>query len=173
MKSQAAFSSRSQVSLDPTDWKIVSTLQENARTTFAELGRSVGLSTPATAERVRKLEDAGVILGYRAEIDPARIGLPITAFIRMSVVGDVFTRITALLQEMPEILECHRGTGADSFTIKVAVSNVAHLEALIDRLTPFGTTTTSIVLSTPVARRALRPILPKPVSARKITRMRS
>ncbi|MGC4072567.1 MAG: Lrp/AsnC family transcriptional regulator [Nibricoccus sp.] len=173
MKPQAVFSSRSQVALDPTDWKLVASLQENARTTFAELGRSIGLSTPATAERVRKLEDAGVILGYRAEIDPARIGLPITAFIRMSVVGDVFARITALLQEMPEVLECHRGTGADSFTIKVAVSNVAHLEALIDRLTPFGTTTTSIVLSTPVARRPLRPIAAKPATARKMTRMRS
>jgi len=173
MKPQAVFSSRSQVMLDSVDWKIVSALQQNARTSFAELGRSIGLSTPATAERVRKLEDAGVILGYRAEVDPARIGLPITAFIRMSVVGDVFVRITALLQEMPEVLECHRGTGADSFTIKVAVSNVAHLEALIDRLTPFGTTTTSIVLSTPVARRSLEPIVPKASAPRKMTRMRS
>ncbi len=173
MKPQAAFSSRSQVNLDLTDWKIVDALQQNARISFAELGRGIGLSTPATVERVRKLEDAGVILGYRAEIDPARIGLPITAFIRMSVVGDVFTRITALIQEMPEVLECHRGTGADSFTIKVAVSNVAHLEALIDRLTPFGTTTTSIVLSTPVARRRLQPIPAKPSTPRKITRMRS
>ncbi len=173
MKPQPVFSSRSQVSLDSTDWKIVAALQHNARTTFAELGRSVGLSTPATAERVRKLEDAGVILGYRAEIDPARIGLPIMAFVRMSVIGDVFTRITALLKDMPEVLECHRGTGADSFTIKVAVSNVAHLEALIDRLTPFGTTTTSIVLSTPVARRPLQPIVTKAAPSRKMNRVRS
>ncbi|MEO8025574.1 MAG: Lrp/AsnC family transcriptional regulator [Bryobacteraceae bacterium] len=175
MKPQAAFSSRSQVALDPTDWKIVSALQHNARTSFAELGRHVGLSTPAAAERVRKLEDSGVILGYRAEIDPVRIGLPILAFVRLSVVGDVFTRITALVKDMPEVLECHRGTGADSFMMKVAVANVGHLETLIDRLTPFGTTTTSIVLSTPVTRRHLKAFHPHPKSApmRKTARVRS
>lgn len=122
---------------------------------FTELARRVGLSTPATTERVRHLEAAGLIRGYRAEIDLARAGLPILAFIRMSVVGDVLVRLTAVVQELPEVLECHRGTGADSFIMKVAVSSVEHLERLIDRLTPFGTTSTSIVLSSPVPRRTL------------------
>ncbi len=137
-------------SLDETAWKILTELQNDARLSFAELGRRVGLSTPAVAERVRNLEAVGVITGYRAEIDLRKVGLPILAIIRLSAVGDVLPRITAAVRAMPEVLECHRGTGADSFVMKVAVSSVGHLEALIDRLTPFGTTSTSIVLSSPV-----------------------
>ncbi len=142
-------------SLDKTNWKIILELQQNGRISFAELGRRVGLTLPAVAERVRKLEDAGVITGYRAEIDPAKIGLPIAAFIRISVMSDMLARITRTMSEMPEVLECHRGTGADSFTLKVAVESIEHLEKLIDRLTPFGTTSTSIVLSTPIRRKIL------------------
>lgn len=141
--------------LDAKGWELLRELQENARTSFAELGRRVGLSTPAVAERVRNLEAAGVISGYRAEVDLACVGLPMLAIVRMSVVGNVLGRITAAAQQMPEVLECHRGTGADSFIIKVAVSSVEHLETLIDRLTPYGTTSTSIVLSSPVRRRTI------------------
>jgi Lrp/AsnC family leucine-responsive transcriptional regulator len=154
---QVGMTSRNEKLLDAKGWKLLQELQENARTSFAELGRRVGLSTPAVAERVRNLESAGIIAGYRAEIDLARIGLPMLAVIRMSVMGDVLGRITAVAQAMPEVLECHRGTGADSFIMKVAVASVAHLEALIDRLTPYGTTSTSIVLSSPVPRRTVTP----------------
>jgi Lrp/AsnC family leucine-responsive transcriptional regulator len=140
--------------LDDVGWQIVEHLQRDGRMSFAELGRRVGLTLPAVAERVRKMQDAGVITGFRAEINPARIGLPIAAFIRISVVGDVFARIAKAVRDMPEVLECHRGTGADSFTLKVAVESVQHLERLIDKLTPFGTTSTSVVLSTLVKRRA-------------------
>lgn len=143
--------------LDATGWRLLQELQEDARLSFAELGRRVGLSTPAVAERVRNLEAAGLVRGYRAEIDLAKLGLPILAFVRMSVVGDVLSRITAVAQELPEVLECHRGTGDDSFVMKVAVASVEHLEHLIDRLTPFGTTSTSIVLSSPVPRRTVAP----------------
>lgn len=136
--------------LDAKGWKILRELQVDARLSFAELGRRVGLSTPAAAERVRNLEAAGILSGYRAELDLTKVGLPILAIIRMSAVGDVLARITAAVRGMPEVLECHRGTGADSFILKVAVSSVEHLEALIDRLTPFSTTSTSIVLSSPV-----------------------
>jgi Lrp/AsnC family transcriptional regulator, leucine-responsive regulatory protein len=139
--------------LDEISWHVLEELQNNARTSFAELGRRVGLTLPAVAERVRKMEDAGIITGFRAELDPAKIGLPIAAFIRISVVGDVFARIAKAVREMPEVLECHRGTGADSFTLKVAVESVQHLESLIDKLTPFGTTSTSIVLSTLIKNR--------------------
>lgn len=142
-------------SLDETNWNIVAELQQNGRISFAELGRRVGLTLPAVAERVRKMEDAGVITGYRAEIDPAKIGLPIAAFIRISVAGDVLARIARTVREMPEVLECYRGTGADSFTLKVAVESIEHLEKLIDRLTPIGTTSTSIVLSTLIRRQIL------------------
>lgn len=141
--------------LDEIGWKILRELQENARISFAELGRRVNLSIPAVTERVRRLEDAGVITGYHAEVDAEKIGLPITAFIRMNIVGDMTPRLTALLKELPEISECHRGTGGDSFIMKVNVASVHHLERLIDRLLPFGTTTTSIVLSSPVAKRLI------------------
>jgi Lrp/AsnC family leucine-responsive transcriptional regulator len=139
--------------LDKTGWHILEELQQNGRISFAELGRRVGLTLPAVAERVRKMEDAGIITGFRAEVDPARIGLPIAAFIRIGVAGDVFARVAQAVTNMPEVLECHRGTGADSFTLKVAAESVQHLERVIDKLTPFGTTSTSIVLSTLVKHR--------------------
>jgi len=141
--------------LDKTGWHILEELQHNGRLSFAELGRRVGLTLPAVAERVRKMQDAGIITGFHARVDPAKIGLPIAAFICISVVGDVFARVAKAVREMPEVLECHRGTGADSFTLRVAVESVQHLESLIDRLTPFGTTSTSIVLSTLVKHRSI------------------
>ncbi len=139
--------------IDGINWKILSELQKDARITFAELGRRVGLTTPAVIERVRKLEDVGIITGYRAEIDAAKIGYPITAFIRMSITGVDYSHIIETVGESREVLECHRGTGGDSFIIKVAVSDVGHLQTLIDKLTPYGITTTSIVLSSPVKHR--------------------
>ncbi len=139
--------------LDKTGWHILEELQQNGRISFAELGRRVGLTLPAVAERVRKMEDAGIITGFRADVDPAKIGLSIAAFIRISVAADVSARVAKAVRDMPEVLECHRGTGADSFTLKVAVESVQHLERVIDKLTPFGTTSTSIVLSTLVKNR--------------------
>jgi Lrp/AsnC family transcriptional regulator, leucine-responsive regulatory protein len=148
-------SSRNEKLLDQVGWKLLHELQLDGRLSYAELGRRVGLTTPAVVERVKRMEEAGIILGYHADIDPMKIGMPITAFIRMSVVGDVFAKITNVVKTSPEVVECHRGTGADSFIMKVNVRSVEHLEALIDRLTPWGTTSTSIVLSSPVERREL------------------
>jgi Lrp/AsnC family transcriptional regulator, leucine-responsive regulatory protein len=144
--------------MDSLDKKILCELQEDARTSFAELGRRIGLTTPAVIERVRKLEDAKIIKGYRAEIDAAKIGLPITAFIRMSIVGVEFKQIVKIAEDSSEVLECHRATGGDSFIMKVAVSSVEHLQNVIDKLTPFGVTTTSIVLSSPVQKRIIEAI---------------
>lgn len=141
--------------IDEIDRNILSELQEDARTSFAELGRRVGLTTPAVIERVRKLEDAGIITGYRAEIDTSKVGLPITAFIRMSITGVDYSRIIEAVQASNEVLECHRGTGGDSFIMKIAVASVEHLQEMIDRLTPYGITTTTIVLSSPVRRRTI------------------
>lgn len=98
-----------------------------------------------------------LLRGFHAHVDAAAVGLPVTAMIRMSVVGDVLARLSILLQSLPEVVECYRGTGSDSFILKVCVASVEHLEQLIDRLTPYGMTTTSIVLSTVVARRPLDP----------------
>ena len=141
--------------IDEIDWKLLVELQRNARTSYAELGRRINLTTPAVIERIRKLEDARVITGYRAEIDAAKIGLPITAFVRMSISGVDYSRIIEVAEKTKEILECHRGTGGDSFIMKVAVADVAHLQDLIDKLTPYGITTTSIVLSSPVKNRVI------------------
>lgn len=141
--------------MDNIDWKLLDELQNDARTSYAELGRRVGLTTPAVIERVRKLEDAGIILGYRAEIDIAKIGLPITAFVRMSITGIDYSQIIETVESSDEVLECHRATGGDSFIMKVAVADVGHLQTIIDKLTPYGITTTSIVLSSPVKRRII------------------
>lgn len=153
----------SQKPLDATDWRILEVLQTDGRVTFTALARRIGLSTPATTERVRHLEAAGIIRGYRAELDLNRIGRPLLAIVRLSAVGNVLARVSETMQKLPGVLECYRGTGADSFTAKVAVASVEELERLIDQLTPYGTTSTSIVLSVPVPS---RPISRPPPSAR-------
>lgn len=144
--------------LDETGWRILQALQENARLSFSELGLRVGLSSPAVAERVRKLEDAGIIKGYHAEVDTAKVGYPITAIIRAQAQGDRCSRISTEVRDIPEVLECYRVTGSDCLIMKVMVSSVEHLEALIDRLSIHGPLTTSIVLSTTFTKRAIVPV---------------
>lgn len=141
--------------LDPKALRILAELQRDARLPFAELGRRVGLSTPAAAERVRRLEESGVIEGYEARINPRALGLEVTAFVRIRVTGaeTLARKLSKLAGELSEVLECHRCTGDESFILKVRVASVAHLERLIDRLTPFGMTSTALVLSSPVERR--------------------
>ncbi|MDA8097981.1 MAG: Lrp/AsnC family transcriptional regulator [Desulforudis sp.] len=141
--------------LDEIGWQLLLALQENARLSFAELGRRVGLSLPAVAERVRRMEDAGIITGYHARLDPGKIGLPLTAFIRVNCPADRYPRIIESATELPEVLECHHVSGGDSFVIKVVASSIPHLESLIKKLSPFGRTTTSIVLSSPVTKTML------------------
>jgi Lrp/AsnC family transcriptional regulator, leucine-responsive regulatory protein len=143
--------------LDDIGWKILIELQKDARVAFAELGRRVGLSTPAVVERVRKLEDESIILGYRTLVDASKIGLPILAFIRISVVGDFLNKIIMVAKDLPEVLECHRVTGSDSFILKVTGASIAHLESVIDQLTPYVATTTSIVLSSAVSAGIIEP----------------
>ncbi|HMI52705.1 MAG TPA: Lrp/AsnC family transcriptional regulator [Candidatus Saccharimonadales bacterium] len=145
--------------LDPIGWQILQQLQENARISHSELGRRVGLSTPAVAERVRRMEEAGIITGYHASVDPTKAGFPIVVYMRLAVSGgeNMVSRATAALKAMPELLECHRITGTESFVMRVGLHSVAHLETLIDRLTPFGMTSTSTVLSSPVPFRPLQP----------------
>lgn len=141
--------------LDEIGWKILEEMQRNARISFSELGRRVGLSVPAVTERIRKMEDVGIITGYHAEVNAEKVGFPIIAFIRMSVTGDVSTKIISLIETMPEVIECHKGTGGDSFIIKIRVTSVHHLEKVIEKLLPYGSTSTSIVLSSPVTMRLI------------------
>jgi Lrp/AsnC family leucine-responsive transcriptional regulator len=147
-----------ELSLDEIDWKIVEVLQDDARMSYAEIGRRVGLSTPAAAERVHRIEDAGIITGYHAAVDFERLGLPICVVVRLSVGGgeNPLVRAVRTAKSFPEVLECHRVTGSDSFMLRAQVRSVEHLESLINRLAPLGTTTTSTVLSTPIRRRTIR-----------------
>ena len=132
---------------DAVDSAILAELQADARLPFAELGRRVALSTPAVIERVRKLEDSGAIRGYHAQVNPAAVGLPLRAFIKVTIAGDKLERFAAVARRVPEVRECHRVTGAESFIVQVAVRDVAHLEQVIDSLAPYVATQTSIVLA--------------------------
>ncbi|MBN2469556.1 MAG: Lrp/AsnC family transcriptional regulator [Anaerolineae bacterium] len=146
------------VLLDDVSWQIIRELQQNARISFTELGRRVGLSSPAVTERVRRLEEAGIITGYHASVDLKQIGRPILAIVRLGNPGDKSDQFVALIQQMPEITESSRITGNESFVMKVAVPSVEHLERVIRQLEPYGLTTTSLVLSTPVTQRLLSPL---------------
>jgi Lrp/AsnC family leucine-responsive transcriptional regulator len=146
------------IDLDPIAWKIIEALQHDARLSFAELGRKAGLSAPAAAERVHRLEEAGIITGYHASLNMAKLGMPIHVIVRLTILGgDVqVTRTVAGIKELTEISRCHRITGAESFIIEADVVSIRHLEALIDKLNALGATSTSTVLSTPVKRREYR-----------------
>ena len=122
---------------------------------MAELGRRVRLSPPAVAERVQRLERAGVIKGYHAEVDAKALGYPLAAVVRVSPATRQLQRIPELARETPEVVECHRITGEDCFFLKLHLRSIDELEEILDRFTPFGRTTTSIIHSSPVARRPL------------------
>jgi Lrp/AsnC family leucine-responsive transcriptional regulator len=123
----------------------------------AELGRRVGLSAPAVAERLRRLEDEGVISGYRAVVDPRKLGYELGVLIRIRPAPRNIAVVAELAKQTPEVVECHRVTGDDCFVMTAHVRDVEHLEELIDTFTPHGQTTTSIMQSSPVLRRPLPP----------------
>jgi Lrp/AsnC family transcriptional regulator, leucine-responsive regulatory protein len=143
--------------LDFVGWQILGELQENGRISYSELGRRVGLSTPAVAERVRRMEEAGIISGYRAVVNPASVGLSLTAIIQVSPDGGRYDRTISLVKSLPEVLTCDRVTGTDAIIMKVALSSIAHLEALVDKLMPYGDVSASVVLSSVVEHRVLGP----------------
>jgi Lrp/AsnC family transcriptional regulator, leucine-responsive regulatory protein len=147
--------------LDSVTWDILRALDSNARMSYKELAHRVGLTPPAVAERMRRLEDAGIIRGYRVELDLARIGLPVLAMLRMGTPTTKCERVAEILEALPEILECHRVTGTDAFVMLVATESIAQLESLVDHLMPYGQITTSLVFSSPVSRRN---ILRQPVT---------
>jgi Lrp/AsnC family leucine-responsive transcriptional regulator len=143
------------IELDAIAWKLIECLQQNARLSYAELGRKVGLSTPAVAERIHRLEDAGVITGYHASLNMARLGLPIHVWLRLTIPGGdlQISRTVAAIKESSEVSRCHRITGSESFVLEAHVVSIRHLEALIDKFSALGATSTSTVLSSPVERR--------------------
>ncbi len=147
--------------LDEVNLRILAQLHTNPRLPMSELARRVKLSAPSVTERVRRLEEARVIAGYRVEIDPRALGLPVTAYVRIRPIPGQLAKVAELAQRTPEVVECHRITGEDCFLLKVHISEVEQLEKLLDTFLLFGTTTTSIVQSSPVP---LRP-LPLPATA--------
>ena len=143
--------------LDSTNLRLIAEMQEDARLTLAELGRRVGLSSPAVAERLGRLERDGVICGYRAEVDPRALGYALSAVIRIRPAPRQIAEVARRAQETPEVVECDRITGDDCFVMRAHVRDVDHLEEVIDRFTLFGQTTTSIVQSSPVPARGVHP----------------
>jgi Lrp/AsnC family transcriptional regulator, leucine-responsive regulatory protein len=141
--------------LDPINRRLLQELQADARVTMAELGRRINLSAPAVGERVQRLERAGVITGYRAEVDPKAIGFPIAAVVRVRPTTRQLQKIPELAREIPEVVDCHRITGEDCFFVKLHLRSMDDLEEILDRFIVLGQTTTSIIHSTPLARRAL------------------
>ncbi|MEU4821243.1 Lrp/AsnC family transcriptional regulator [Actinomadura sp. NPDC023710] len=133
--------------LDAVDWAIIDQLQQDARISLSELGRRVNLSASATTERVRQLEAQGVITGYQATVDLAKVGYPVLALVRLKYPGNHHQPLRRVLVERREILECLRTTGDDCYTLKVAATSMAHLEHVMDELAGFGSTTTNVVYS--------------------------
>jgi len=130
-------------------------LQEDARLSLAELGRRVGLSPPAVADRLERLEQERVIRGYRAEVDPRALGYELAVVLRIRPAPRELKKVAELAQRTPEVVECHRITGDDCYLMKAHVRDVDHMEQVIDRFAIYGQTTTSIVQSSPVPRRSV------------------
>jgi Lrp/AsnC family leucine-responsive transcriptional regulator len=141
--------------LDQINVRILAELSAEPRLTMSELGRRVGLSAPAVTERVHRLEEAGVIRGYRLEINPAALGLPLAAYVRIRPDPGQLPKVADLARQLPEVVECHRITGEDCFILKVHFPAMDQLDRILDRFLAYGNTTTSIVQSSPVPLRSL------------------
>lgn len=138
---------------DRVNLRILTELQRNPRLTMTELGRRVGLTSPAVTERVRRLEEMHVIQGYRLDVNPTALGLPIAAYVRIRPNPGQLPKLAELAENIPEIVECHRITGEDCFILKVYLPSLDQLDRILDRFLLFGTTTTSLIQSSPVPLR--------------------
>jgi Lrp/AsnC family leucine-responsive transcriptional regulator len=141
--------------LDDANLRLLAELQHDARLSFAELGRRVGLSSPAVAERLARLEETGVITGYRADVNPRALGFTLGVVIRIRPAPRELHKVAELAQRTPEVVECHRITGEDCYFMKAYVRDVEHLEEVIDGFAIYGQTTSSIMQTSPVPNRGL------------------
>jgi len=153
--------------LDRVDRLLLVQLGQNARLTLAELGRRVGLSAPAVGERLQRLEARGVVRGYTTHLDPRALGYPLSAVIRIRPAATQLQRVAELAQQTLEVVECYRITGDDCYLMKLHLKDVDHLERVLDRFTPFGQTTTSIIQSSPVPTRGVAIETSGPVPTRR------
>lgn len=144
------------IEFDAMDVKILDILQADARTALSEIGRRIHMSQPAVAERVRRMEAAGVITGYHARVNPSALGYGITAFIRVSKRSHEWP-VEAVAERLPQITECHSITGDDCSILKVVAASVTELEQVIMELTRCGVTSTSLILSSSIERKGIRP----------------
>src|SRR5213592_295223 len=149
----SAGSGRKRQVLDAVDEKVVGELLDDGRLPIAELGRRVNLSSPAVAERMRRLERTGVVTGYRAQVDPRALGYELLAIVRVKPAPRQLPKIPELAAEIPQVVECHRITGEDCFYLKVYLRSIDELSGLLDQFLVYGETTTSIVNSTPIQLR--------------------
>jgi Lrp/AsnC family leucine-responsive transcriptional regulator len=140
---------------DPVNVRLLEELRRNPRASVAAVGRRVGLSAPATGERIKRLEETGVIEGYHVAVAADALGLPISAYIRVRPNAGQLTRVAELAQSIPEVVECHRITGDDCFIMRVFLPAMDQLDRVLDQFLQYGTTTTSIVQSSPVPVRPL------------------
>ena len=145
----------SKVLLDSRNQKLLSALLKNPRASITDLARKVGLSAPATRERLLRLEEAGVIKGWRVELDPTALGFPIAILIRVRPMPGQLPKIAKLAQSLPQVTECYRITGEDCFLMRAHLRALDELDGLLDKFLAYGQTTTSIVQSSPVAPRSL------------------
>ena len=145
------------VEVDDLDVALLRALSVDARQSQRALARAVGMSPPAVADRLGRLERAGVIRGYRADVDPAALGFTLTAIINVLTRPDTFPQVIELAQRLPEVVECHRATGHGCFVLKVHATSIGHLESVLDQIMPLGEPTTSVVLSSPVDAKPISP----------------
>jgi len=144
--------SKPKVRLDKVDLAILTELQEDARISMSELARRVGRSAPAVAERVRKLEEAGVIEGYRAQINPAALGLEVIALIELTTPPAHYDDVNRYAARTPEVRECHFVTGDASFIVRVVTRSIDDLRRVIEELSVYGSTRTSVALASPIIK---------------------
>jgi Lrp/AsnC family leucine-responsive transcriptional regulator len=139
--------------LDETDQALIALLSENARLPTAELARSVGLSAPSVAERLRRLEEDGVVKGYTVELDPKALGYTLTAIVRIRPLPGQLHTVEKLLVESPEVVECDKVTGEDCFVARYLLRSIEELDPILERIAQRAQTSTSIVKASPVKRR--------------------
>lgn len=153
------------MNIDPISWKILNAVQNDGRISLKSLAAEVGLSLPATSERLKRLEEAGVISGYRAIVYPESIGYTVTAVIGMTTPKPDKARLLAILEAMPEVIECLHVTGQDSYVLRVVTRDLQHLEDFVGSINKYGETRTSIVMSQPIRMRGVKPAPEKPPTA--------
>ena len=151
--------------MDELNWHILELLQQSGRASYAEIGRQVGLTAPAVTERIQKMEEMGVIKGYRAVIAPEKLGITIRTIIQLQVNRSVFNTTLKKLSDMPEVFDCYRTTGTSSLFLISGFASMQHMERFLNEMLQYGEPVSSIVLSHPISTRVL--------FARDVERMRN